>query len=91
MTDKNNLFCAEDHALLRRKMTKLDKLERLVLSMRFWDNLMIEEIAAVLCLPWNHVDDILENAFLKLRKELASDTNFSRVACACLNTELSAA
>lgn len=86
MKQSMHMFCSEEHLILRQKMRTLNKLERLILSMRFWDNMMIEEIAHCLRLPWDHVNDTLESSFLKLRTELARDSRFKAARAQSMTT-----
>ncbi len=77
MKNECNLFSEKDKTLLRQKMKTLGKLELLILSMRFWDNMLIEEIANCLRLPWDHVNETIDKAILKLRNELMNDLSFN--------------
>ncbi len=57
-------------------LTSLTSLERMVLDMRFWENMLIEEIAQDLGLSWNQVDALIECTLNKLHSKLRLDPVF---------------
>lgn len=91
MKNGHDIFNNSQQMILRQKMKTLGKLDRLILSMRFWDNMLIEEIAHCLRLPWEHVNETIEEALLKLRKELTNDLNFNEHSYAYSSADLHAA
>lgn len=57
---------------LNEGMRKLPFLQKQILIYRFWENLTIEEIGFLLELPWNEVDQHIEESFKFLRTQFKS-------------------
>ena len=56
--------------LLHACLDELEPAQKLVLQLRFWELLEIEQIALILESSWNHVDELLERTFRQLRMML---------------------
>lgn len=60
-------FLMNEKKRVRAFITKLDVLERVVVYLRYWENLMISEIAQAVGLSDRKVDELLESAVKTLR------------------------
>lgn len=73
---KTNRYTNSEKEKLMKNLKYLTTLERMVIEMRFWENMLIEEISEDLGLSWNQVDTIIENTLVKLRTKLIQDPIF---------------
>ncbi len=71
-------FSKMDHQLVRAALRELSNDHRRAVYLRFWENRSIEEIAQTLGQSWDEVDDLLEEAFEKIRETCEEHQGFSR-------------
>lgn len=71
-------FSKMDHQLVRAALRELSNGHRRAVYLRFWENQSIEDIAQTLGRSWNEVDDLLEEAFEKIRETCEEHQGFSR-------------
>ncbi len=64
---KRNPEAEEDLKLLRELMPSLSENGTLAIYFRFWERLLIEEIASILGLSWDEADHLIENSIKELR------------------------
>lgn len=72
------IFSRQDHAVVRRAMHELPIRDRLIVELRFWNNLSVEEIAEFMCMRRADVESRLNAVFAMLRDRCENDPEFSR-------------
>lgn len=75
---KLNLFTSADHGIVKQALSCLTETERMIVSMRFWENRKVPEIVAQLNLRQRAVEAHLQTAFEKLKNICMDDSRFSR-------------
>lgn len=74
----------ENFELLKEALAYLSPKQRLIVYMRFWDNLTIQEIARYLGHSWSRTDMMIDEAINHLRVRIIR-TMFARDEAALLN------
>lgn len=74
----------ENFDLLREALAFLSPKQRLIVYLRFWDNMTIQEIARYIGHSWNATDMLLDGAINHLRMRIIQITH-SREESALLN------
>lgn len=69
-------------AELHHCLNKLEVEQKLVIHLRFWEDLEIAQIAIVMASTWDHVNDLLEKSFEQLREMMISSLNYKCTAIA---------
>ncbi len=67
-------------AELRNCLDKLEIEQKLVIQLRFWENLEIAQIAIVMTTTWDHVNELLEKSLQQLREMMISSLNYKLTA-----------
>jgi RNA polymerase sigma factor (sigma-70 family) len=67
-TDKQRLL-----EVLHECLGKLEDKEKLVIHLRFWEALEIPQIAQLLDMSWDHVDQLLDQSVGRLRLMLSEE------------------
>ncbi|MBY0314556.1 MAG: hypothetical protein K2Q26_03490 [Bdellovibrionales bacterium] len=65
---KRNLDESKDIRLLHELMPNLSDEKVLAVYFRFWERLLIDEIAKILGLTWDEADKLIDSAILELRE-----------------------
>lgn len=73
-----NLFHAKDYDIVRSAVARLPKVERLAITLRFWEHYTLDEVAQELGVTWREVEDIIAKALVTLRQVCIGDPRFSR-------------
>ena len=71
-------FTEKDYLIVRGAMDLLSASERLVIEMRFFRKLCIDDIAMLLHMSWGEVDDIIDNIQIRLGWICMDNPEFSR-------------
>ena|SRR5689334_20606711 len=75
---QSNIFSFKDHAIVREAIAQLQDDEQSVIVLRFWEKNTITEIASILDLTWNEVEQHMSQALSKLQKFCLETKGFSR-------------
>lgn len=59
--------------LLKTLLPKLKRIQILAIYFRYWENLLIEEIAEILNLSWDEADQLIETSLKELRRGFPMD------------------
>ena len=86
-SQQNSLFTPTDHEILKRAMLMLDWESRFIIEMRFWEFNTIEDIARLMSMTWDEVDQSLKTSFNKIKDYCVNHHEFSRNS---LNLKLAA-
>ena len=65
--EKPNAFSDENYELLSEALDFLTPKQRLIVYLRFWDNMTIQEIARYIGQSWDSTDSMIEAAVNHLR------------------------
>lgn len=69
-------------AELHHCLNKLEVEQKLVIHLRFWEDLEIAQIAIVMASTWDHVNELLEKSLEQLREMMISSLNYKCTAIA---------
>lgn len=67
-------------AELHHCLDQLEVEQKLVIHLRFWEDLEIAQIAIVMTTTWDHVNELLEKSLQKLREMMISSLNYKLMA-----------
>lgn len=70
-------FTSNDVEIVRAGMSHLTTCERQILIYRFWEEITIEEIAELLEMEWDEVNNSIESALLNLKHFCIGQSDFS--------------
>lgn len=75
---EKNLFTLMDHAIVRSAVKQLPGLLSMIVEMRFWKRLSLEDIADDLGVSVGTVETAIIKAIVRLREECMRNPAFSR-------------
>lgn len=70
-------FTSNDVDIVRAGLSDLTTCERQILIYRFWEEKTIEEIAELLGMKWNEVNESIESALINLKHFCIGQSDFS--------------
>lgn len=76
-----NLFTLMDHAIVRSAVKRLPGLLSIIVEMRFWKRLSLEDIADDLGVSVGTVEMSIAKAIVRLREDCLRNPAFSRSQC----------
>jgi len=73
-----NMFSSHDYMIVQKVLLNIPEKHRLLLVLRFWEGLSINDIAEIMFLRVSTVKSILEEAYEKLKLLCLDHPDFSR-------------
>ena len=71
------MFSEVDHLIVRTAVSQLSSKECAAITLRFWENFSIQEVAKALRVDWNNADALIDKALKKLWTLCLSYPQFS--------------
>ena len=82
-TNATYSFLRSEKFRLRRFITQLSDIERIVIYLRFWENLLVADIAMVMGFSERKIESIIEGAVRELRALYINELNRVQALAEC--------